>query len=277
MNEINFPKRHSLSAQVTDEEIECGEFDDFGCSYSDDGHRLMQFPVEIGERLKHYSVAEGTVVVCDSAFEGCDGFHSIELPESLKVIGELAFYGCERLSELSLPEGLLAIGKNAFSNCAKLNSITLPASVKIIGANPFYRSGITEIIIRSEHFAIYSESLTSLSDGTLIAYLGDSADYHTPDGVSIIGEDAFHEVKSLRRLSLSLGVKEIDRFAVVGCSELREISLPSSLEAIHQEAFSFCRNLELITAPASLPADVRQAIRDAAEQAGAQVKVRFIA
>jgi len=195
----------------------------------------------------------------------------------LKVIGELAFYGCERLSELVLPEGLLAIGKNAFSNCINLNSIVIPSSVKIIGANPFYRSGITTFEIRSEQFGIVDQSFIDLSNGLLIAYLGNASDYRTPAGITIIGEDAFHEAKSLRRLSLSNEVREIDRFAIVGCSELREIVLPESLEMIDQDAFSFCRNLERIVAPDSLSDDVRRLIHSTARQAGTHVKVCFTA
>ncbi len=257
----NPPQRHPLSSQVTDEEIECGEFDDFGCSYSDDGRRLLQFPVEIGERLKHYTIADGTAVICDNAFEGCDAFASIELPDTLKVIGELAFDGCERLVEINLPEGLLAIGKNAFSNCSRLTSVTIPASVKIIGGNPFYRTGIRAVKILSDRFTVIDDALIDLSDGTLIAYFGNAVEYILPAEVTQVGEDAFHEVATLRRVTMPEGIRTVNRFAFVGCPNLEEIHLPASLSDIDESSVSFCRKLSKIQLPVSASVEIKAQVR----------------
>lgn len=262
----DIPRRHPLSSQVTEREIECGEIDYFGCSYSEDARRLLQFPVEIGERLKHYTVADGTVVICDNAFEGCDAFRTIELPDTLKVIGELAFDGCERLEEITLPEGLLAIGKNAFTNCERLKSITIPASVRIIGGNPFYRTGIRTVECRSESFVTIDECLIDLSDGTLIAYLGDAADFTLPAEVKIIGEDAFHEVATLRSITIPEGVTAINRFAFVGCASLAEMRFPGTLEHIDESAISFCRKLSATHISPMVSAEVKGQIKRAVSQ-----------
>lgn len=262
----DMPRRHPLSSQVTDEEVECGEFDDFGCSYSEDGRRLLQFPVEIGERLKHYAVAEGTEVICDNAFEGCDAFRSVELPDTLKVIGELAFDGCERLEGITLPDGLLAIGKNAFTNCERLEKITIPASLKIIGGNPFYRTRIRSVESLSESFVTIDDCLIDLSDGTLIAYFGDAADFTLPVEVKIVGEDAFHEVPTLRSVTIPEGVTTINRFAFVGCAALAEIRFPGSLESVDEGAVSFCRSLSATHISSKASPDVKAQIRKAVSQ-----------
>ena len=262
----DMPRRHPLSSQVTDREIECGEFDDFGCSYSEDARRLLQFPVEIGERLKHYAVADGTVVICDNAFEGCDAFRSVELPDTLKVIGELAFDGCERLEEISLPDGLLAIGKNAFTNCERLEKITIPASVKIIGGNPFYRTRIRSVESLSESFVTINDCLIDLSDGTLIAYFGSATDFTLPAEVKIVGEDAFHEVSTLRSITIPEGVKAINRFAFVGCAALAEMRFPGSLEHVDESAISFCRKLSATHIASTTSAEVKSQIKTAVSQ-----------
>lgn len=273
MNANPYSNRHPLSSQVTEEEIEDAETDDFGAAYSDDGRRLLRFPEEIGERIKEYTVADGTQVICDNAFEGCDNIRTIHLPTSLKVIGEMAFDGCEHLSHISLPQGLLAIGKSAWANCESLRAVSIPSSVRIIGANPFYRSGIERIEIQSPQFILENGCLIDTADGRLLAVLNGADEFSVPAAVRIIGEDAFHELHEIKRIVVPHGVEAIEKFAIVGCKNLQSIHLPHSLQAIDAGAVSFCLKLEEIVMPPHTPDLLVAQARETAKSTGTRTHV----
>ena len=74
------------------------------------------------------------------AFQGCEGFTELTLPNALSVIPDQAFYGCKSLSgNLVIPASVKEIGRLAFNLCTALNGdsenpsqITLPESLKKI-------------------------------------------------------------------------------------------------------------------------------------------------
>lgn len=111
-----------------------------------------------------YKIKEGTVAVCDNAFntKGVQRRRNIYMPNSvvaignsafygsniqdvvwsqaLKYIGTLAFYGCKQLKTkqgLDLPKSLVYIGAEAFENCYNVLNVEFPNSVKKIGSYAF--------------------------------------------------------------------------------------------------------------------------------------------
>ena len=69
-------------------------------------------------------LGEGTTKICDSAFYGCSGLASIEIPSSVTGIGRTAFYGCSGLTSIEIPNSVTNIEYNAFGYCSNLKSIT---------------------------------------------------------------------------------------------------------------------------------------------------------
>lgn len=61
----------------------------------------------------HYSVKEGTKVICNGAFSGKTRLNSISLPDSLTSIGFQGFAGCKSLKELHLPKNFQYLEINA--------------------------------------------------------------------------------------------------------------------------------------------------------------------
>ena len=79
------------------------------------------------------------------AFQGCEGFTELTLPNALSVIPNQAFYGCKSLSgNLVIPASVKEIGRLAFNLCTALNGdsenpsqITLPESLEKINDYAF--------------------------------------------------------------------------------------------------------------------------------------------
>ena len=94
------------------------------------------------------------------AFNNCDKFTGITLPESVTSIDENAFYDCDGLTEFTIPDSVTTIGDDAFRSCSSLTSVTIGDSVTTIGEGAFYNC----------------ESLTSVT---------------IPDSVTAIGNYAF--------------------------------------------------------------------------------------
>lgn len=80
-----------------------------------------------------YEIAEGTIAIAGSAFEGNSEITSINLPNSLKYIGEAAFNGCYNLNTITIPASVERIGFAVFTD-AIANSITVDEK------NPYFCS-----------------------------------------------------------------------------------------------------------------------------------------
>lgn len=111
--ELQVDETTELSTKVTDEDKEHGFLDEFGVLYSKDGLRLLK----ANNKLKEYTVREGTRVVCNNAFDHNTSLISLTLPEGLTTIGESAFRSCSSLTNITLPSSLTYIGSNPFMNC----------------------------------------------------------------------------------------------------------------------------------------------------------------
>lgn len=115
--------------------------DEYGVEYSEDGKRLLSAPSDIEE----YVVKEGTQVICDGAFCGCEKLYSIVIPESVAVIGGWAF-------------------KHAFQYCKGLSSIVLPDSVELIEVGAFDDCDGLDVHLKLGRVEIQSADVASNRD-----------------------------------------------------------------------------------------------------------------
>ena len=93
-------------------------------------------------------IKEGVTTIGSSAFSGCSGLTSVDIPASVTSIGNYAFYNCSGLTSVDIPNSVTSIGETAFYKCSGLTSVTIPNSVTSIGEEAFSGcKGLTSIAI----------------------------------------------------------------------------------------------------------------------------------
>ena len=85
-----------------------------------------------------------------SAFSGCSGLTSINIPDSVTYIGVRVFEGCSSLTSINIPDSVTYIGIYAFSGCASLDSLVIPASVTTIGDRAFLDCNLKSVYVLAE-------------------------------------------------------------------------------------------------------------------------------
>lgn len=85
---------------------------------------------------------EGIVKVGKSAFAGCTGLYTVNLPAEVTEIGKSAFAGCSKLINFAFPAELTVIFQEAFSGCSRLgygkNTVVTLDKVVTIHEKAFY-------------------------------------------------------------------------------------------------------------------------------------------
>ena len=211
-----------LSTEVKEEDLINAWTDEFGVMYSADRRRLLKINNNLWEKEEwHYTIYNGTKVICDHAFHpwknsyrNC-GTASIKIPDSVRKIGEAAFMGIG-LSSIVIPKNVKEIGCNILAANPYLDSIIVDER------NPFFDSrNNCKAIIKSE-----SNELVIGCKSTII-----------PFGVSIIGREAFSNCYNLVSIDLPNGVETIGEKAFFYCENLCNINLPQTITTIDSYAF----------------------------------------
>ena len=218
-------------------------------------------------KLSSINIPAGTKQIGDEMFSACTNLKELELPSSVELIGEYAFsntgftsfvmppsvtsiwqgvfsycqnleevtwsngdmyvssrafIGCKNLTTVHLHDDIEDIGDNAFYGCEKLSHIEWPQGLQYIGKNVFCYSGIEEAIL--------------------------------PEGLQGIGDEAFREARSLRKLVIPSTITEIGTFNLFyDCESLEDVTLPSTLKKITSSSvFYGCKSLKHIDLPEDL-------------------------
>lgn len=192
---------------------------------------------------------QGITEIGADAFKGDTNIKYVMLPATVKTIGAGAFEGCSALKGISITSRLTTIGAGAFKGCASLTQLALPNSVTSIGANAFQNDGrLFMVHMVSAEYARLREIGAGAFEGcrALELFCSDE-DYHLPDSLTTIGDNAFKGCRKISRINMSDSVTSLGQGVYADCTGLTEIVLSSGLTLIPTEAFAGCTGLARIT------------------------------
>lgn len=188
---------------------------------------LLENDKEIDDEIyfKENAVIEGTVL---RHFKGRLST-KVVIPEGITVIGARAFAFYPELLGVSIPSSVKKIEKYAFIECPKLCSITVNTQ------NPVFRSDGNCCIERATNNLVFGCYTSQI-----------------PDGVTVIGEDAFNGCNNLTSIVIPSSVTQIEKSAFFKCTNLKNILLSEGLTCIGDLAFCDCYSLVELKIPANV-------------------------
>ncbi|MDE5654705.1 MAG: leucine-rich repeat domain-containing protein [Clostridia bacterium] len=203
--------------------------DDF---WSIDEGKLWACNIEDATRIK---VPDGVTEIEGYAFPDQFFLQEIFIPKSVRQIDDGAFSGCDKLINLIIENEEIYLEQGCLNDIDNLQSV-------YIGGQRI------AVIVTQGELAGHKSSKANC----LERYLGKDEEYCVDGDIAIIGETAFVNRTSLRRVVLPQSVLEIDERAFDGCKSLQEVELPNDLEIIGRFAFDGCVNIKEIKIPRSV-------------------------
>ena len=168
----------------------------------------------IGNRTNPY-----VVLMNDDTFTGND----YQIPEGCKLIFSLAFDEDSTLTSVTIPSSVTTIDEYAFRDCTSLTSIEVD---------------LANIIYSSEDGVVFNKDKTTL----IICPGGRTGSYSIPEGVTNIGDLAFHSCSRLTSIAIPSSVTTIGDEAFFGCWALVEVYNYSSLTIVNNKSNGYVEN-----------------------------------
>ena len=132
------------------------------------------------------------------------------LPSTLRYVGIFAFADCENLNDIVIPDNVITIDDCAFKGCRGL--------------------------VDDKGFFIIKD--------VLLGYFGRDPFVKVPNGVKIIGANAFEGSQCMRTITIPNSVTTIESKAFYGCANLRSVIIPDSVIFVGSSAFQECEKLK---------------------------------
>ena len=194
------------------------------------------------EELRYFT---GVTSLASCEFIYCPELVSITLPPHLQSIGTRTFYNCHKLEHVTIPKSVTSIGDEVFQTNDQLKEVTVELG------NPVYdsRDDCHALIETATNKLIAGGSLSVIPDGVVV--IGEEAfeyrkgleSIHIPESVTCIEKYAFAHCTNLTSAVISEGVTEIAGSAFLDCGALTEITVPSSVTSMGTGVFSQCSGL----------------------------------
>ena len=167
---------------------------------------------------------DGRSLVCVPA--GLDTAVNFTVPDGIREIGDYAFSGCRRIRTVILPDTVRFIGAGAFSGCDNLLWVDMSGSVTSIGKEAF----------RDTRWMQTDAEGFVTAGFVLVGYTGRNTEITVPDGIRVIGKQAFAGLP-VTSVTLPESVVRIDDYAFCRCTELTHLHIPGGVRRIGYRAF----------------------------------------
>ena len=201
--------------------------------------------------LTSASLPEGVMSIGSDAFGCCRNLVSVVIPSTVTVIEDYTFRDCRSLQSVNIPRNVVSIGRGAFDGCWTLTAVAIHAGVTEIGDGAFSRCNNVWIDVDADNpnYKSMEGALFSGDGKTLLRVPGGVSEYAIPQGVTVIGIDAFSGCQSLRAVTIPFGVTTIESGAFYRCLRLASVAIPDSVTSIGDTAFVDCSDLVSVTLP----------------------------
>ena len=242
-----------------------------------DGYRVTRIGKQAfksNKKIKSVKLSRHITIISEKAFSGCSNLESITLSPKVHTIRKKAFSSCKHLNSIKFPSSLKTIEGYAFNNCP-LTEINIPKNVENISRDAFNslsakisvdkdnktydsRDNCNALILTSGNRLIMGTNLSQIPDGVSVigseafAYCSTMKEITIPASVTAIESSAFESCSSLEKINFSQGLKTIGASAFNRCKSLKEINLPDSVEKIGPSAFFDCDKVDSIYIPKNL-------------------------
>lgn len=154
------------------------------------------------------------------------------------------------LRKVEIGANLLQLSTGVFAECYSLETITLAplrlgGGTNMIQSNAFYRCQSLKALVFPPNTRLDSRSICH--DCINLKHISTP-----PSVITIIGDSAFYNCYTLRRLVLPATITEIYASALYECRSLVEIQLPLALATIGNSALMRCISLTRIVFPPAI-------------------------
>lgn len=191
------------------------------------------------------------------AFSYCTGLTSLVIPDGVTSINNSTFDGCSNLVEITIPVSVTSIGDYVFNGCNALNTVYFLGTEK--QWNAVYIAEGNDPLLDADIIVINDETGEPVVPGDAIASgtCGENLIWFlTEDGALVISGKGEMEnysagaapwysyIDSIIRIVIHDGVTSIGEYAFHQCSELERITIPVSMTAIGYASFNSCRKMK---------------------------------
>lgn len=193
--------------------------------------------------LDSIMLPKSVVSIGSNAFSNCSALTNISIPNSVTSIGSSAFYNCRGLEYLVLSDSIKSIGSSAFSGCSNL-TICVPASAEI-GSLAF--SGCKKVIYYTDRIGDYW-----FNDTILTGYTGNETELELPythNGQTYtVAASAFEKLNTpITSILIPHAVTSIGNYAFRNVRTLKKVELPVTLTDIAPNAFYNCDSIASVS------------------------------
>ena len=174
---------------------------------------------------------------------------SVTIPDGVTEIGEKVFLRDWKLTSVQISASVTKIGGSAFYGCEALESVKFGGTVaqwEAVKGKAELLKNIPATIVKCAD-GEWQTPVLLVEYGVLVKCFDKSMTSVTiPDGVTEIGEHAFHGCESLKSVVIGDGVTKISENAFSYCESLSSVVISNSVTEIGEYAFYDCDALSSV-------------------------------